>query len=1075
MGRRLAALCLSSILFLSGCTMLAMDEEPPDATEPPDGTAVLSLDDTGGPVILDAGAEWNISGSVNGSMPTKTVISLEMDDSTVLRVVPAANGEWMFNTTAPGTVGEHLFTITAIPAHGNVTTVSGSITVVLADQPAPVLVVPLNHTVEVGGILQVAGRVEHDDLTSCVAVWSPDIGSERQLSVDDESGAFRLTLVAPAASYDSLITVRCGVVITKTASQLISIELVGADAVDSDGDGVLDSVDGCPESLIEFTSGLDTDHDADGCHDDNEDSDDDADGRPDIDDACPTGVIGWNSSNTSDDLDSDGCRDSDEDADDDGDGIPDVADSCPQGASFSSSAVSDHDADGCRDHDEDTDDDDDGVPDVADACPIGSLQWGPSTEQNDFDGDGCSDADEDDDDDGDGVTDGLDVCASTGPGLPVNEFGCSSFQWDEDADGIFDHWDECLGTPAGLSVNTAGCADLDGDGIFANVDDCPDSQPRWTADLNGCTALQRPVAWSMGPYGTTPFDTAGPWTIQTQNGSLRFQDHWDGEHTYLFIFNQKSNSYSNGVWSQNVGTLLESMPDDVHVFFGSFDSDWSSDMAAMDSRIQSWLQGQTEEIESGWQGRIHLVQQRAGDASGSIDDVIDDWSSFYYGIDRFQRWRQTGSLHDWSQGGSCCTKGYFLANEPRMWAAEFPVEMRSSDPGVTVVEAWSGEQHQGGWSGGYSSSAITALPNASAMASFNTLEVYLEHACDGRRNRYGIDDDGDGSADRYGGCHEWDYLHYLKLCDADDNGSCEAELVRYITTYGREGRWLTDVSPLLWMLQEGGNRTLQYKGANGGFLTVRLLLSTWDDDGLRPVAGELAFEGGRFNDQYNNGTKYVRSHEVNVSQQWSKVEIVASITGHGFGEVAENCAEFCNHEHRWTMNGHDVTEDHPMAGNSSVGSDRMGCQKLVDDGVVANQMGSWPYGRAGWCPGLDVELFIHDITDWINPTGSNTLTYRGLYDGIEYTRTSSNPNIVASIWLVYHTNFSNGSNGSFEMIDMGSVERAEAADDGSSESGQAIQSTSVVHSTEAPGPGQVRTVTPTEQRHLAVVEDDELE
>ena len=117
------------------------------------------------------------------------------------------------------------------------------------------------------------------------------------------------------------------------------------------------------------------------------------------------------------------------------------------------------------------------------------------------------------------------------------------------------------------------------------------------------------------------------------------------------------------------------------------------------------------------------------------------------------------------------------------------------------------------------------------------------------------------------------------------------------------------------------------------------------------------------------------------------------------------------------MNGYDVTEDHPMAGNSSVNSDREGCRKTTAEGTVANQFGSWPYGRAGWCAGQDVELWIYDITHWINPTGTNELLYQGLFDGSQYQETSTNPYIVGRVWIVYEDNITNENSGAFNSND----------------------------------------------------------
>ena len=133
------------------------------------------------------------------------------------------------------------------------------------------------------------------------------------------------------------------------------------------------------------------------------------------------------------------------------------------------------------------------------------------------------------------------------------------------------------------------------------------------------------------------------------------------------------------------------------------------------------------------------------------------------------------------------------------------------------------------------------------------------------------------------------------------------------------------------------------------------------------------------------------------------------ITGHGFGKDTANCAEFCNHEHRYIMNGQVTQEDHPMTGNSTHSSDNEGCAKEMHDGALANQLGSWPYGRAGWCAGQDVKPWTFDITSWIDWNGgANNLRYQGLYDGQNYVpqneQSGANQNIHANIWVVYYSN-----------------------------------------------------------------------
>ena len=220
-------------------------------------------------------------------------------------------------------------------------------------------------------------------------------------------------------------------------------------------------------------------------------------------------------------------------------------------------------------------------------------------------------------------------------------------------------------------------------------------------------------------------------------------------------------------------------------------------------------------------------------------------------------------------------------------------------------------------------------------------------------------------------CIRDSYEANLYICDPVNVNSCSTEFVRWITTYGREGRWLTDISPYLFMIEDSDFRQFRYGGANRGSLTISFLLSNWGESDVA-TSGEFAFSGGQFDGTYNDESKYDRQYNFTVPNGISRVEIVATITGHGFGQDNENCAEFCNHEHHYSMNGFSAAELHPIA------DDTDGCKQIVEQGVVANQYGSWPYGRAGWCPGQDVKQWRYDITSWVDMTGSNAVSYTHL-------------------------------------------------------------------------------------------------
>lgn len=205
-------------------------------------------------------------------------------------------------------------------------------------------------------------------------------GDHPQLSADDVCNPFFDSDTVGTQTLTLQVTQTDG---GRTAEGDVIVEVVSPDNDDSDGDGVGNGSDNCPNQIN--ADQLDSDGDGRGnaC-----DADDDNDNVKDDVDNCP---LAANKSQA--DADHDGQGDAC-DQDDDNDGVPDGSDNCPVDANPDQKDLdSDGKGDPC-----DSDRDGDGVADAFDAFPDDPA------ESRDTDHDGVGD-NADPDDDGDGILD----------------------------------------------------------------------------------------------------------------------------------------------------------------------------------------------------------------------------------------------------------------------------------------------------------------------------------------------------------------------------------------------------------------------------------------------------------------------------------------------------------------------------------------------------------------------------------------------------------------------------------------------------------------------------------------------
>ncbi len=487
--------------------------------------------------------------------------------------------------------------------------------------------------------------------------------------------------------------------------------------------------------------------------------------------------------------------------------------------------------------------------------------------------------------------------------------------------------------------------DQDADGITPDEDQTenPDETPDETAKNPDFEDLE---------CGTSFGDYACDFTLPLDSGDWNFAENYSKDENYLFVFYRGKNSTSKNIWSTKLYNLFDKAPENIHFFF-LVDNDQAE---IAEEKIKIVKESAADAFDmvgnSDILKKIHFVTKPASETDPWIADwLTNNKSEFFFGIDRFRRIRQGGSFSSWNSStlppefDNLYKEAELYDHEKKI--ADF-IEGNSENSKVFKgLENVPFEEE--GWTKNLDFSI-----NFEGLSENGELYISLEQLCDTPKS-----------------C-EWDRLERLFLCD-ESGGNCETEIGRWITTYGRSGKWLTDITPLKPLFEKNGKYNFRFT-VDGDYYVNSLDFVFVGKDIPAGTLEPLFNRREQFDETYNSQFEPMK---IEISGDVKKAKISAYITGHGNGSEQANCAEFCQFESVFTVNGTDFAIDFDNAGTSD------GCFEKVKDGVVPNQYGSWPYGRAGWCPGEDVKLIEIDITDAL-VSGENTFSYAAYLDGKVY-------------------------------------------------------------------------------------------
>ena len=283
----------------------------------------------------------------------------------------------------------------------------------------------------------------------------------------------------------------------------------------------------------------------------------------------------------------------------------------------------------------------------------------------------------------------------------------------------------------------------------------------------------------------------------------------------------------------------------------------------------------------------------------------------------------------------------------------------------TQITVASDEIIDAGWTG---EGLIKQIAVPADIKQYNSLEVRLELDCDDYDCRKGES-------------INQDFKAKLFVCSAEGpptKDKCQQEIGRWVTPYGQSLDTVSDLSPFLPFFHGEQSPSIRLWTVDRHKVRMTFYFDKKKGDGKKPYKIIPLFKGGKFNVSYGQPRPPVR---VDFDDDTAIATIVATTSGHGWGSTRENCAEFCDSQHKFYVNDLEI----PYALNRD---GRLGCMEKISLGVPPNQnKQNWPWGRGGWCPGTAIAPRVFPLDQATIASGYASISYAGFYNNRPYEPT----------------------------------------------------------------------------------------